>query len=96
VAYSVLIDELVLRDDFEKIEPHSQKRILKAIRERLSTDPERYGSPLRGELKGYWKLRVGEFRVIYEIQKARIIVCVVKVGRRRNEEVYREVLKRLG
>jgi mRNA interferase RelE/StbE len=96
VTYAVLIDELVLKDDFKGIELHHRGKIIKAIRERLSTEPDRYGQPLRGELKGYWKLRVGEFRVIYEIRKEDVVVLVVKVGLRRNDDVYRAVLKRLG
>jgi len=96
VTYLVLIDELVLKDDFKDIELHHQRKIIKTIRERLSTEPDRYGAPLRGELKGYWKLRVGEFRVIYEIRKEDVMVLVVKVGLRRNDEVYRALLKRLG
>ena len=95
VTYEVLIDEFVLKDDFKSIELHNQKKIIKAIRERLSTEPEKYGQPLRGDLKGYWKLRVGEYRVIYEILKDRVVVYVIKVGLRRNDEVYRAVLKRL-
>jgi len=95
VTYEVLIDELVLKDDFKRIELHHQRKILKVIRERLSTEPEMYGQPLRGDLKGLWKLRVGEFRVIYEIQKEQVVVYVIKIGLRRNDDVYRAVLKRL-
>jgi mRNA interferase RelE/StbE len=95
VTYEVLIDELVLKDDFKGIELHHQRKIIKAIRERLRMEPEKYGKPLRGDLKGYWKLRVGEYRVIYEILKEQVVVYVIKVGLRRNEEVYRSVLKRL-
>ena len=95
VTYNVLIDELVFKDDFKKIDIQHQRKIIQAIRERLVTEPEKSGKPLRGRLKGYWKLRVGEFRVIYEIQSSRIIVYVIKVGFRRNAEVYRAVLKRL-
>jgi len=42
-----------------------------------------------------WTLRVGEFRVIYEIRKAEIVVMVIKVGLRRKAEACRAVLKRL-
>ena len=93
--YEVLIDELVLKDDFKRIDLQHQRKIIRAVRERLSTDPEKYGEPLRGDLKGYWKLRVGEYRVIYEIRKEQVVVYVIKVELRRNDEVYRAVLKRL-
>ena len=93
--YEVLIDELVLSDDFKKIGLHHQRKIVRVIRERLTKDPEKYGEPLRGDLKGYWKLRVGEFRVIYEIDRGQVVVHVVKVGFRRDDEAYRAALKRL-
>jgi mRNA-degrading endonuclease RelE of RelBE toxin-antitoxin system len=49
---------------------------------------------LRGELKGFWKLRVGQFRVIYEVQEDEVVVSIVVVGFRRDEEVYRAALGR--
>jgi mRNA interferase RelE/StbE len=92
--YTVLIDELVFKEDFRKIDKPDQQKIIKAIRKKLTRDPEGFGAPLRGDLKGLWKLRVGQYRVVYEIKKQEIVVYVVKVGFRRDEEVYREVLKR--
>jgi mRNA interferase RelE/StbE len=92
--YTVLIDELVFKKDFRKIVKPDQQKIIKAIRKKLTRDPEGFGAPLRGDLKGLWKLRVGQYRVVYEIKKQEIVVYVVKVGFRRDEEVYKEVLKR--
>jgi mRNA interferase RelE/StbE len=92
--YTVLIDELVFEEDFRKIDKPDQQKIIKTIRKKLTRDPEGFGAPLRGDLKGLWKLRVGQYRVVYQIKKKEILVYVVKVGFRRNEEVYREVLKR--
>ena len=53
-------------------------------------DPVRYGEPLRRSLRGYRKLRVGDYRIIYKIEEKNIIVF--KIGHRR--EVYFHVLKR--
>jgi len=92
--FTVLIDELVFKEDFRKIDKPDQQKIIKTIRKKLTKDPEGFGDPLRGSLKGLWKLRVGQYRVVYEIKKQKIVVYVVKVGFRRDEEVYREVLKR--
>jgi len=92
--HTVLIDELVFKEDFRKIDKPDQKKIIKAIRNKLTKDPEGFGVPLRGDLKGLWKLRVGQYRVVYQIKAQEIMVYVVKVGFRRDEEVYREVLKR--
>ena len=42
-----------------------------------------------------WKLRVGEYRVVYRMVEKRIEVLVLKIGIRRDFEVYRELLHRL-
>lgn len=44
-----------------------KKRIKTAIESRLATAPHQYGEPLRKTLKGYWKLRVGDYRVVFKI-----------------------------
>lgn len=92
--YTVLIDELVLKEDFRKIDKPDQQKIIKTIRKKLTSEPEIFGSPLRSDLKGLWKLRVGPYRAIYEIKKKEVLVYVIKVGFRRDEEVYKEILKR--
>ena len=94
--FKVLIDELVLKKDFKKIDKADQLRIINTIRKKLTSKPQEFGKPLKGELKGYWKLRIGEYRVIYEIEKDKIIVYVIMVGYRRDEEAYKKAIIRLG
>lgn len=94
--YRIVVDELVLKKDFRKIDLQDQRKIVRAIRRKLKAKPDHYGEPLRGELRGFWKLRVGEFRVIYEIQEDKALVHVWLVGFRRDEEVYQKALSRLG
>ncbi len=93
--FTVLIDELVFKKDFKDIDNPDQQKIIKAIRKKLVIDPERYGDPLKGDLRGLWKLRVGQYRVVYEIKTEKVLVYVIKVGFRRDEEVYKEAIKRL-
>ncbi|MBU4343485.1 MAG: type II toxin-antitoxin system RelE/ParE family toxin [Candidatus Omnitrophica bacterium] len=93
--WSVKFHPLVLKEDFKKIDPESQKRIVKQIAKKLRIDPEKYGKALSGGLHGYWRLRAGDYRVIYRIIKDRIEVLVVKVGIRRDLEVYEKFLLRL-
>jgi mRNA interferase RelE/StbE len=95
-VFEVLIDELVFKKDFKKIDRSDQRRILKTIRKKLATKPKEFGKPLRGELKGYWKLRIGKYRVIYEIEEEKVLVCVIMVGYRRDEEAYKKAITRLG
>ncbi len=93
--WAITFHPLVLKEDFKKIDPKNQRQILGQIVKKLSIDPEAYGKALSGELHGYWRLRTGDFRVIYRILKDRIEVLVVKIGIRRDFEVYEKFLLRL-
>ena len=93
--WKIKIHNLVTSDDFKRINKRDQNVILKTIYKKLSVSPEKYGSLLRSELKGYRKLKISHFRVIYRIEKKEIKVLVLKVGMRRDEEVYKEMLQRL-
>jgi mRNA interferase RelE/StbE len=67
-------------------------RIRKAIEERLAKAPERYGEPLRRTLKGYWKMRVGDYRTVFEPSSESVLVLAI----RHRKEVYRILEKRRG
>lgn len=93
--WRIKIHRLVLSEDFKPISYPDQRLILKDIRKKLSIDPKNYGKPLLGELKGYWRLRVKDYRVIYKIREDAVEVLIIKVGIRRDEEVYKRALHRL-
>lgn len=56
--------------------------ILAAVEKKLSRDPEGYGKPLRRDLAGYYKLAVGQWRVVYHVESGRVLVLVLAVGKR--------------
>ena len=95
IIWKVKIHKLVLSEDFKSINHPDQKIILRDIRKKLTVDPKGYGRPLLGEFKGYRKLRVGDYRVIYKIREEIVEVLVIKVGIRRGEEVYKKLFYRL-
>ncbi len=82
--FSLIYHPLVLREDRDRLGEFEWQRIGKAIERRLTTFPERFGKPLQGDLKGMWSLRVGDWRVIYEISGEQ--VRILRIGHRR--EVY--------
>ena len=53
--------------DLPVINAKLKDRIRNAIERRLATEPHQYGEPLRKTLRGYWKLRVGDYRVVFKI-----------------------------
>ena len=74
-----------------KLDAPLQKRINGWIRTHLEgcEDPTVYGKPLTASLKGYWSYRVGDYRIIADIQDDKILILITEVGHRR--EIYKEV-----
>lgn len=72
--------------------PHNlHRRIATAIETRLTHAPQQYGAPLRKTLKGYWKLRVGDYRVVYKIENSQIWI----LGIQHRKTVYEGIMRRL-
>jgi mRNA interferase RelE/StbE len=63
--------------DLPKLDARSKAMIKRAVEERLSTRPEVFGRPLRGSLKGYWKLRVGGYRIVFKLLGKKILVLAI-------------------
>jgi mRNA interferase RelE/StbE len=80
-----------ISDDLDSIPRNMQERIEAAIRTRLLQAPQAYGKPLAANLSGYWKMRVGDYRIIYKVAKGEIWILGI-INRR---DVYRDILKRL-
>ena len=68
VNFEILYHPLVIKEDILKISTADKNNIKKAIENKLAISPEIFGKPLRRSLKGYRKLRVGDYRVIYRIE----------------------------
>ncbi len=89
MAWLIEFDESAVAD-LAKMDKPIAKRITKFMRERVAVldDPRSIGEALKGsQLGDLWKYRVGDYRVISDIQDELVRVYVVKVGNRR--EVYR-------
>lgn len=77
------------RSQLRKLDKQTARRILDYMDERIADlgNPRSTGKALTGPLGGLWRYRVGDCRVICEIQNNALRVLVVQVGNRR--EVYR-------
>lgn len=67
------------------------KKFLKKLSER--ENPKTFGEPLEENLVGFWKYRVGEYRIIAEIQDDVLLVLLLVIGKR--DKVYKTASKRL-
>jgi mRNA interferase RelE/StbE len=73
-----------------KLDKGEAKRLTNFLRQRVSlaNDPRSTGKALTGPAFGtYWRYRVGDYRIICDIQDGRLCILVIEVGNRR--DVYR-------
>jgi len=84
MTYRVVTSETAERQ-FNRLDRQVQKRIRDHI-EALSENPRPHGVKKLKGYRDYWRIRVGDYRVIYTIQDDRLLVVVIRIGHRR--EVY--------
>jgi len=78
--YDVLFSNKALKQ-LKKLEKNVQERIISSI-ERIRIKPENYVTKLMGDPA--YKLRVGDYRIIMDIEKERFLILVLKVGHRKS------------
>jgi mRNA interferase RelE/StbE len=82
--YSIEYVEDVVSRDIPSLSKSAKTLILKAIKERLMVDPISFGKPLRYTLKGYRRLRVGRYRIVYKIDEKKRIVIINAIDHRKD------------
>lgn len=85
--YKVIYDKKA-KKQVSKLDPFVSKKIKKWIDTNLvdCDNPYRAGVQLCGTLAKYWRYRVGDYRIVAEIDDEKIIILIVKIGHRR--EIY--------
>jgi mRNA interferase RelE/StbE len=78
-------------EDLPLIDRRTKDRIRQAIEERLKTAPHDYGEPLRKSLKGYWKLRVGDYRGVFKVIETEVWI----LGIRHRKSIYMDIGARI-
>ena len=76
--YEILISDTAEKQ-LEKLDKQIQERIIRSL-ERIRIRPEAYVERLVGDPA--YKLRVGDYRVIMDISKEKLLVLVIKIGHR--------------
>ena len=85
MIWKVEFDERA-RKELRKLDRQAQANILFYLRDRIATheDPRRFGDPLRKNMSGFWKYRIGHYRIICDISENVVTVRVLRVGHRKN------------
>ena len=82
LIYKIVLDKKVIKD-LKKIDITWQKKIIQTIETTLTTEPYS-GKKLVGNLSDYFRVRVGDYRVIYEIFDEIVTVEIIKIKHRKN------------
>jgi len=80
-GYSVVLTRRA-RDELAALPRWVQARVARAL-DGLATDPRPRAAKLLAGNERIWRVRVGDFRVLYEIQVATLVVLVIRVRHRR-------------
>ena len=91
VRYSITLHPLVTKQDIPRLDTFWRQEVRDVIRAKLTVDPEFFGKPLRNTLKGWRSLRVGDYRVVFRIEKKHIYVLAII----HRADVSKEVEKRI-
>ena len=74
MAYTLEYHADVKKSDLKEIDERNKAIIRKAIEERLAIQTEKFAKPLQRTLKGYWRLRVGEYRIVFKIKGDTVLI----------------------
>jgi len=75
--YTIGYHPSVVSRDIPALGTAERIRIKKAIEAKLTQQPALFGVPLRQSLKGYYKLRVGSYRIIFRIEHRRVLIFLI-------------------
>jgi len=84
LAWTVEISDVAERQ-LRKLDRQIHKRILDWLDDRLEgcKNPRHFGEPLKGDHAGFWRYRIGNYRVLCEIQDQYVVVLVLTIGLRK-------------
>ncbi len=83
--YKIVVTKEFFKN-LKKLDNGSQKLIKKYIENNIrnSDNPKSKGKPLRYNLSGYWRYRIGDYRLICEIKEKNVVIVLIDIGHRKN------------
>ncbi|HEY4516826.1 MAG TPA: type II toxin-antitoxin system RelE/ParE family toxin [Candidatus Paceibacterota bacterium] len=77
IGYSLTHHPLVIKKDIPNLDQFWRREIRDTVRAKLLTQPDLFGKPLRRSLKGCRTLRVGNYRVVFQIKKENVHIVAI-------------------
>ena len=70
----------------KKMDPQQARIIMSWIKKNLigTDDPRRYGKGLVSNRSGEWRYRIGDYRLIADIQNEKVVILILEIGHRRD------------
>lgn len=87
MAFEVIWHEDVLKD-LKKLDKQVAKKIITKVKNYLLQNPEKLGKPLKGNFTGLYRYRIGDYRIIYSIERGLKLIRVLSAGHRK--EIYKD------
>ena len=81
MSFSIRIKESAAKE-LRRVAKPDRARIVAAI-DRLAETPH-LGTSLKGDLRGLRRIRVGDYRILYEVRDKELVVLVVSIAHRRD------------
>ena len=84
MKYNVELSDRFKRE-FKKLDKYTQKIIRSWIDKNLvgAENPRQYGKGLTANRSGQWRYRIGDYRLICQIEDSELIILALSVGHRR-------------
>lgn len=83
MAYKISFTERS-KKQFSKIDKGTQKRVVNYLETKVSKNATLFGKSLTGDKKGLWRYRVGDYRIICNLNNKELLVLILEVGHRKN------------
>jgi mRNA interferase RelE/StbE len=86
-----------VQNDLRELGRVESRNLMAVINGRIiHGEPDKSGKPLHGSLAGYRRMRTGDTRIVYRVEKGKVEILIIAVGMRRDDEVYEKAGKRAG
>jgi len=70
--------------ELARLDKEAAREIKRFLRDRVAPNPKAFGKDLKGQLRDFWRWRVGDYRILGRIEEDKVLVLIVHVGHRRN------------
>lgn len=82
--FILVLEKRVIKEDIPNLPKAIKERMKKAFEEKLCIDPITFGKPLRYDLRHHFRLRVGDYRIVYRVEINTKNVYVLAIQHRKD------------